>query len=232
MYAEPGALEHPAVGAARAAGAPVREVVDGALAKVLDLVAPQSVVAVARQRTVAVEELLARAVADRRPVLVLVELQDPGNVGTLVRVAEGSGCAGIVLTERTVDVHNPKVVRAAAGALFRVPVAEGVEAGALLDACAAAGLATWATERSGGVVLDEADLSGASALLVGSEAHGLPEAVGARVGHRLTIPMAGRVESLNAGVAGALVTFEAARQRRAAGGGERSGVPTAPVGHD
>lgn len=233
VYVEPAGADAPGVVAARAAGVPVRDVLAGVLAKVLDLVTPQDVVAVARQRGAGLDELVAGAVASSRPVLVLVELQDPGNAGTLVRVAEAAGCAGVVLTERSVDVHNPKTVRASAGAVFRVPVAEGMSPAAVLEACAIAGLPTWATTGRGGTPVDGAPLAGACAVFLGSEAHGLPASVSDACTGRLTIPMEGRVESLNAGVAGALVAFEAARQRRV---GEPSGQPSGstgvPLGHN
>jgi TrmH family RNA methyltransferase len=224
VFVEPEAQDHPSVRAARAAGAEVREVEPGALGRVLDVVTPQAVVAVATQSTTTVDAVLAAAVAGARPVLVLVELQDPGNAGTLVRVAEAAGCAGVVLTPRSVDLHNPKTVRATAGAMFRVPVVEGVEVTEVVAAASAVGVRSWATVRHGGTSLEAAQLSAACLVLVGSEAHGLPDdAVDAASG-RLSIPMEGSVESLNAAVAGALVVFEAARQRRSATAGVGAGA--------
>jgi len=207
-----------AIRLARSTGVDVHEVQSGALAKVLDLASPQAVVAVADIVAVDPSEVLGAAVASGRPVLVLVELQDPGNAGTLIRVAEAAGCAGVVLTERSVDVHNPKVVRATAGALLRLPVAEGANATELLSAASAAGVPSWATVKDGGTSLDDAALVGACLLVVGSEAHGLPGDVVAAATCGLTIPMDGTVESLNAAVAGSLVAFEAARQRRTGAG--------------
>ena len=229
MFVEPAAATHPAVVAARAGGVTVRGVVDGALAKILDVASPQHVVSIAVPRPTTLAPVVADAAGRGRPVVVLVALQDPGNVGTLVRVAEAAGCAGVVLTEHSVDVHNPKAVRASAGAVFRVPVVEGLATAVVLDACVAGGVVPWATVRDGGTLLDDATLGGACALVVGSEAHGLSEDVLARVDRRLSIPMHGSVESLNAGVAGALVAFEAARQRRAT----RRGVgQAAALGHN
>ncbi|UDY36221.1 TrmH family RNA methyltransferase [Dermatobacter hominis] len=235
VFVEPAARSHPSVLAAVAAGVEVRDVDEGALARVLDVVTPQSVVAIASQAPAVLDDVLRIAVETGRPVLVLVELQDPGNAGTLVRVAEAAGCAGVVLTPRSVDLHNPKTVRSTAGALFRVPVVEGVEAVDVIGAAAAAGLASWATVRDGGTALDAAELGGACLVLVGSEAHGLPDDVAAAASGRVSIPMEGEIESLNAAVAGALVVFEAARQRRsgpgAAGPEPVRGAP-GPLGHD
>ena len=145
IYVEPEALNHEAIWAARAAQVRVKEVTRGALRKVLEVAAPQDMVAVAKQRQADVADLIALAVATNRPLLVLVELADPGNAGTLIRVAEAAGCAGVVMTERTVDLYNPKTVRATAGAVFRVAVAENVDVEQLLTDCSSAGLATWAT---------------------------------------------------------------------------------------
>jgi TrmH family RNA methyltransferase len=234
VFVEPAGRSHASVRAAAAAGAAVREVDEGTLGRVLDVVNPQAVVAVAVQSPATLDDVLRAAVDRARPVLVLVELQDPGNAGTLVRVAEAAGCAGVVLTPRSVDLHNPKAVRSTAGAMFRVPVAEGVEVAEVLEAAGALGLPSWATVREGGVPVDEADLRGGCVVLVGSEAHGLPAGAVEGATGCLSIPMEGAVESLNAAVAGALVAFEAARQRRAGGGTAAEPVRGGPgaLGHD
>ena len=214
MYVEPAASDDPAVRAAGAAGVPVHPVPEGALKKVLDLVTPQAVVAVARAVVATLDSVVAAASAAGAPMLVLVELQDPGNAGTLVRVAEAAGCAGVVLTERSVDLYNPKSVRATAGSLFRVPVVQDVTVDDVLAACAAAGVPTLATVAVDGTDPESSPLDAAVAVLLGSEAHGLTAELGARADARVTIPMVGKVESLNAGVAGAVLAFEAARRRR------------------
>lgn len=214
VYVEPAALEDPAVRSAGSAGAVVREVQPGSLAKVLDLVTPQSVVAVADQRPSSLGGILDDAADRARPVLALVAIQDPGNAGTLVRVAEASGCAGVAMTTGSVDVHNPKTVRATAGALFRMRVVEGIGSDELRSAARGLGVRVWATVAEGGIPIEDADLTGASVLLVGSEAHGLPVELRCAADGELSIPMEGGVESLNAAVAGSLVAFEAARQRR------------------
>lgn len=237
VYADAEMLHDPVVRTARDAGVPVTETADGTLAKVLDLKTPQGVVALVERRSVDLAPVLDDASSRARPVLVLVGLQDPGNVGTLVRVAEAAGCAGVVMTPGSVDVANPKTVRATAGAVFRVPVVEQVEIDQLLDACSVAGVSTRATVGRGGVPLDEVPLGGAVAVLVGSEAHGLPADVVRRCAGTLTVPMDGAVESLNAAIAGSVVLFEAARQRRSATGERRtvsdpSGGGTSSMGHN
>lgn len=214
--------------AALGAGVRARLVADGALAKVLDLRSPRAMVAVVRARAVELGSVVALAAQRRRPLLVLAAVQDPGNAGTLVRVAEATGCVGVVLSAGSVDLHNPKTVRSTAGAVFRVPVVEGVELDEVLAACADAGVPTIATVGRGGTTVEDAPLVGAMSLLIGAEAHGLDPEVVAACSHRVTVPMEGSVESLNAAVAGAVVLFDAARQRRAV---ERdSAGPTSPGG--
>jgi len=224
------------VSRARAAGVAVRDVVPGALAKVLDLVTPRPVVAVVDQRLVAPADVIDAALGALRPVLVLVDVADPGNVGTLVRVAEAAGCAGVVLVGACADLHNPKTVRATAGAVFRVPTASADEPHAVLAMLRDAGVAVVGTAGGGGVAPEQADLGGAVVVVVGSEAHGLAPDVLAACDQLVSIPMDGAVESLNAAVAGAALAFEAARQRRAGGtvapGAQRSGPGTAPLGHN
>lgn len=214
VFAEPGA-EPGLLTAVRSAGVEVVPVAEGALRKVLDVVNPQPVVAVAHQRHAELRAVLRAATARREPVLALVGLQDPGNAGTLVRVAEAAGVAGVVFGAGSVDAWNPKVVRASAGSVLRVPLVEGVEPPDLLAAARAASLAVVATTATGGVAPEGLDLGGPALLLVGSEAHGLPQVLLDAADQRASIPMLGRVESLNAAVAGALLAFEAARQRRA-----------------
>lgn len=239
VYVEPDAASDEVqrvVARAAASGTRVRDVVPGALAKVLDLVTPRSVVAVVDQHTADAAALVAAARAGGRPLLVLDAVADPGNVGTLVRVAEAAGCAGVVLVGACADLHNPKTVRATAGAVFRVgvaTVAEFTEVSALL---AAADVDVVGTVGHGGVPPEQAPLAGAVAVLVGSEAHGLSATALDASDLLVTVPMEGGVESLNAAVAGSLLAFEAARQRRAGpnepNGAQRSGGPTTSLGHN
>lgn len=148
------------------------------------------------------------------PLLLLVDgIQDPGNLGTLLRSALGAGAHAVYLAPGTTDVFAPKVVRAAAGSHFRLPIRR-LQWNALDELLASC------TQRLGadphaGLPYDEADWTEPSALLIGGEAHGLSQAARAMVTEYVTIPLHGRLESLNAGVAGSVILFEAARQRRA-----------------
>lgn len=183
-------------------------VADGALDRVGEAGTSQGVLAIG---------LMPRArpldVRPPAPVLVLVlwELADPGNVGTLIRSAEAAGAAA-VWCRGGVDLWSPKVVRAAAGALFRLPVAVVDDP---LAGLAEAGLGAVAAVARGGLPYDEVDLSGPVGLLIGSEAHGLPQAVVDGCAAQVTIGLAGPTESLNAAMAGTVLLFEALRQRRA-----------------
>jgi TrmH family RNA methyltransferase len=199
-----------------ATGAVVRAIAPEVLARAVDTVSPQGVAAVASRIEVTAEKALAVA-AGGPLVLVLVDVADPGNAGTLVRAAEASGAAAVLFCGSTVDPCNPKCVRASAGALFHVPVAIGGAAVTMLESLERAGVPSVGTVVRGGRPYDAVDLTGPVAVVLGSEAHGLPEALAERLGQRLSIPMEGRSESLNVAMAGAILCFESLRQRRAAG---------------
>ncbi len=144
-------------------------------------------------------------------VLILDQLRDPGNLGTILRSAEASGVGQVILAPGTVDAYNPKVVRGGMGAHFRLPLAS-------LDwpgiGERVAGRAVWLADVSGNTPYDEVDWTSPSALIVGSEAHGPGEKATALATARVSIPMAGGAESLNAAMAATVILFEAARQRR------------------
>jgi len=202
------------VEAAAHAGTPVWTLPGGVLARVSDTVTPQGMVAVAPRRPAALSDLARPTAAG--PLLVLVDVADPGNAGTLVRTAEAAGAAGVVFAGACTDPFGPKAVRAAAGSLLRLPVAEAPDAGTAVAELRAAGRPVVATVASGGAPQEAVELAGPVAVLIGSEAHGLPPELVDEADVRLTIPLASGVESLNAAVAGAVVLFEAARQRRLA----------------
>lgn len=197
--------------AARRAGAELVTVTDEVLAHLAGTVTPQGVVGVARLRARPPEEVLAATDL----AVVLVGAADPGNLGTIVRTADAAGAGAVVLTEGSVDPHNPKAVRASAGSLFHLPVARGLGAADVVETCRAAGLRPLAIDAGGEVTHTEVDLTGRCALLLGSEAHGLDDAVLAACDARVRVPIHGAAESLNLAVAAAVVLYEAARQRAA-----------------
>lgn len=173
---------------------------------------PQGVLAVARMRKVEPRELL----RGPTPLVVVVDgLQDPGNLGTIIRTAGAAGASGAVLLPGTVDLYNPKVVRASAGALFRLPVVEGIPLDEALTFIKNAGLKLVVADPRANVALYAADLTGPVAAVVGSEGAGVAPEVQEAASQRVFIPMPGGAESLNAAVAASLVIYEAVRQRGA-----------------
>jgi TrmH family RNA methyltransferase len=198
-----------------AAAARVFDLAPGVMERVADTVTPQPVMAVVPQVDVSLETL-----AGSSFVIVCVELRDPGNAGTVLRSAEAAGADGVIFCVGAVDVYNPKTVRASAGSLFHVPVVAGGDPVSVVEALSQQGLRTVGAAPRDGTDYAAADLTAPFALVVGNEARGLPADVDAVLDGRLTIPMAGRTESLNAGMATAVLCFEAARQRRGGGAGQ------------
>jgi TrmH family RNA methyltransferase len=179
---------------------------------------PQGVAALVRLKTFSIDDLIERTQVG--PMIGLAGLQDPGNLGTILRSAEAFGCAGIALGEGTVSVHNSKVVRASAGSVFRLPMIHGhgkVAAAKLKDVVGklrSQGVRLLATSSHKGTPLDQADLKSAAAIFFGNEGSGLPRDLMAEMDEVVVIPHSEQVESLNAGVAASIVLYEAARQRK------------------
>lgn len=173
-----------------------------------DAVTPQGAVAIARSPLIPLAD-----VSSWDLVLVLDEVRDPGNAGTLLRAAVAAGASAVIFTEGSVDATNPKTVRASAGALFRVPVANGAGLEQVAELAHRAGAVMVGAAAEATLPLYEAALSGPIAVVVGNEAHGLSGDRSALLDETVRIPMPGPQESLNVSIAGALVLFEAVRQR-------------------
>lgn len=188
---------------------PVYEVDNDVLASILDPANPRPVAAVVESPSYT----LAGIPADL-PLLVAVELRDPGNLGAVIRTAEAAGFGGVVVVGDSVDHLNPKAVRSSAGSVLRLPVVQLDEIAGAVEALRAGGRTVVATVVDPSAPsYDQLDLTSA-ALLVGNEPHGLDPASIAGAATAVTIPMAARVESLNVGAAAAVLAFEVARQRR------------------
>ena len=209
VFVAPGA-DASLVDAAVAAGTEVYELAAGVMESVADAVTPQPVCAVVPFLATSLDALPGDGV-----VVVAVDVRDPGNAGTLVRAAAASGARGVVFCDGCVELYNPKTVRATAGALFRLPVVTSVTVDAALTALGAAGRRRLAAVAHRGEDYTTVDLTAPVALVVGNEAHGLPASL-AGIDGNITIPMPGATESLNVGVATAVLCFEAARQARVA----------------
>ena len=174
---------------------------------------PQGVAALVKLKDVSLEGLLAAT----SPLLVVAAgVQDPGNLGTILRSAEAFGAAGVLLCAGTVSPYNPKVVRASAGSLFRLGVAP-VELETLLPRLRERGLRLVATSSHKGVPLPEAHLGDALALFIGNEGAGLPRDLLKEMDETVVAPDSPRVESLNAGVATSIVLYEISKQRSTVG---------------
>jgi RNA methyltransferase, TrmH family len=179
---------------------------EGVVEKVADAQTPQPVLAAVRfdQRDVA-------SIPKVGLILVLHDLRDPGNVGTIIRSADAAGASAVVVTGQSVDPFNPKTLRASAGSIFHVPVVVAT-IDATLDHFADTQLL--ATVVHGGRSYRDVDYARASVVVIGNEADGLDAATIERCTESISIPMDGRSESLNAGIAASLIAFEALWQRR------------------
>lgn len=201
--------------AARAgeSGARVLEVSERVMAHLTSTVTPQGIVAVAGFVDVA----LAQISADHGIVPVLCAVRDPGNAGTVLRSADAAGAGAVVFAGTSVDVYNPKAVRASAGSLFHLPVVRGVQIEEAVAALRERGARILAAAPGGDASVYDTDLTGPTAVLLGNEAWGLTPEATRLADARVRVPIHGRAESLNLAAAAALVMFEAARQREAAG---------------
>jgi len=200
-------------------GITVHRLEPGVLERVAGTVTPQPVLAVARSRSLTLADLTSGEVSEPRILVVGVDVRDPGNAGTLIRSAEAAGAHGVIFCRGSVDVTNPKTVRASAGALFHVPVVEGAVPQEVLGVLGDLGLKRIAAVAHDGERPDRVDLNQPLAMVFGNEAHGLPADVLDRVDTRVTIPMPGRSESLNLGMAASILLYEARRQRMPGGTG-------------
>ncbi len=183
---------------------------DALFQKVSDTQAPQGFLAVCKQKQYTLEQCLQQP----NPLLIFGEaLGDPGNVGTLIRTAAAAGAAGVLLSSGSAHIYNPKVVRATAGAIFRIPVLQGLDTDETLQALKAARCTLVAAEVQGATYPYGISLKEGCCLMIGSEAHGLTEQARKLADVRVKIPMASGVESLNASVASGILLYEAVRQR-------------------
>jgi len=185
---------------------------DRLFASVVPTDAPQGVAALVRCKTFTLEDVLAKA--GTGPLLAIAGVQDPGNLGTILRSAEAFEAGGVLLGEGTVSPFNPKAVRASAGSVFRLPLVR-VGVAEVLDQLRKRGLRLIATSSHKGTPLTEARLSSPLAFFIGNEGAGLPRELLGKMDETVAIPHSSRVESLNAGVAASIVLYEIARQNQA-----------------
>ena len=178
---------------------------------VADTVTPQGILAVVQMPEYDKEKILS---STDSALLCLEDIQDPGNLGTMMRTAEGAGMSALVLSKGCVDLFNPKVVRSTMGALFRVPFFVCEDMTTEVELLKKAGFVTYAAHLEAERNFMEEEYSEKTAILIGNEANGLSDAVSEKADRRLKIPMEGKLESLNAAVSAALFMYEVYRSRK------------------
>lgn len=172
-------------------------------------VTPQGVMALVKQRTYKLEEIIDK---NKKQVFVVLEgLQDPGNMGTIIRTAEGAGVAAVIMDKNTVDIYNPKVTRSTMGSIFRVPFIISENLSETLDTMQKNGIIVYAAHLQGKIYYDEANFKESSAILIGNEGNGLSDSISEKADRKIKIPMCGQVESLNASIAAAILMYEATK---------------------
>ncbi|NEC87274.1 RNA methyltransferase [Streptomyces sp. SID12501] len=207
------------IGEARAAGARVHLADEDVIADISTTVTPQGLVGICRFLDTPFEDILK---ARPRLVAVLANVRDPGNAGTVLRCADAAGAEAVVLTDASVDLYNPKAVRASVGSLFHLPVAVGVPVEEAVAGLKVAGVRILAADGAGpddlDDELDKGTMGGPTAWVFGNEAWGLPEETRALTDAVVRVPIHGKAESLNLATAAAVCLYASARAQRASGG--------------
>lgn len=179
--------------------------------KLSDTCSPQGILCILQAYHYELTDMLQR---DKPLLLLLEDIQDPGNLGTMLRAGEGAGIAGVILSKDSVDVYNPKTIRATMGSVYRVPFFYAQDLHQTMAALRQKGIRLYAAHLKGECTYDACDYTEGCAFLIGNEGNGLKKETADIADHYMKIPMEGEVESLNAGVAAAILLYEAARQRR------------------
>ena len=178
---------------------------DQVFKKISDTVTPQGIVAVVKQKSYSIDYIIEKRNKEKSCIVVLDRLQDPGNMGTIVRTGEAAGISGIIMSK-----DSAKVIRSTMGSIFRVPFAIVDDLAAAVDTLKDNGITTYAAHLKG-ELYNSGSLTKDCALLIGNEARGLSEEISAKADKLIKIPMHGKVESLNAAIATAILMYEAAR---------------------
>lgn len=216
-----------------AVGKDVLEIVsDNVFVRMSDTQTPQGIMAVVKMSDVCIEDMFEKdnytyskddgadkvedntVDAKKQPLLLILEnLQDPGNLGTIVRMAEGAGVTGIIMSSNTVDIYNPKTIRSTMGSLYRVPVIYVDDICKAVDECKEKGVKVYAAHLKGTDNYNQKDYAQPTAFMIGNEGNGLSDRLTQKADELVRIPMQGKVESLNAAIACTILTYEAVRQR-------------------
>ena len=184
---------------------------DGVFQHVSDTKTPQGILCVVNQQKYDMKELLS---TPNPFFMVLDNLQDPGNLGTIVRTAEAAGVDAVFLSKESVDIYNPKTIRSTMGSIYRVPVLYVEDLLELLEVFQKKGITSYAAHLEGKNSYDRENYQSGTAILIGNEGNGLRDEISNATDVWVRIPMEGKVESLNAAIAASVLMFEAYRQRR------------------
>ncbi len=196
----------------KAPNASLEEVATNVFKTMCDTVTPQGVLALVKMQDFTLADVLGNGNAH---IVILESLQDPGNMGTIIRTAEGAGATGIIMNSTTVDIYSPKVVRSTMGSIFRMPHLVTADLAATIDELKNQhGVTVYAAHLKGEKFYDELDFTGPTAFMIGNEGNGLTDEMAAKASSYLKIPMEGQLESLNASVAASLLMYETHRQRK------------------
>lgn len=192
-------------------GLKVEVLSDKVFSHVSDTKTPQGILCLVKQKETRFSDMVE---GDNPFLMVLDNLQDPGNLGTIIRTAEGAGVTGIIMSRDTVDVYNPKTIRSTMGSVYRMPLLYEDDILGLLDKLKNSGITTYAAHLEGRNHYDEENYRKGCAFLIGNEGNGLRPEVSEKAEVWIKIPMHGQVESLNAAIASSILMYEANRQRR------------------
>lgn len=192
-------------------GFSVEIVADSVFAKMSDTQTPQGVLSLVKKPVYQEEDLLK---GESPMILVLEDLQDPGNVGTMFRTGEGAGIQGVLLTKNTVDLFNPKVIRSTMGSIYRIPFLYMEDISQIAALLRKNGITSYAAHLNGKNAYDQEDYTKSTAFLIGNEGNGLTDQAAKEADTLIRIPMQGRLESLNAAMAAGILMYECFRQRR------------------
>ena len=188
-------------------------VTDSVFAKITDTMTPQGILCVMNRFAYRLDNLLKR----KNPTLMVLEdLQDPGNLGTIMRTGEGAGIDGIIMSKGCVDIYNPKTIRSTMGSLYRVPFIYTDDLSGTIRSLQKEGICFYAAHLKGNCFYDEVDYASGKGIgfLIGNEGNGLKEETADLADSYIKIPMEGKVESLNAAIAASVLMYEAYRQKR------------------
>lgn len=193
---------------------PCEIVSDEVFEKLSDTVTPQGILCLVRQYSYHIEEILSEDKKKQMLFILLEDIQDPGNLGTIFRTAEAAGADGVLMSGRTADIYNPKSIRSTMGSIYRVPFLYETDLSSMIKRLREEGVSVYAAHLRGGDYDAGQDYRKSTAFLIGNEAKGLREETAACADALIRIPMEGQVESLNAAVAASVLLYEAHRQRK------------------